>query len=322
MYYNFIHDKQGTNQVPRRTTLYVPADMTITRMMKMDNADLPKPYDAYRLDFKICKDVAGYFILIQELNSQLAAAMQPPYDETQESDTGSGKKAYNYFKDVNIKLKTGEILGYAGGEAGFPDGLDLAITDSRTPEPKLANPKRWQASEKHFVCSLDYYDSALSKQLYDKIGDFSYKPLQPGEPTCGSVYQDELGTAQGAWATADTPADSQWQVHNLLFMGHSNFDHSMRAFSMGSKASQVGIMVNRPLLFKPVSEGTVNLDFNLVKPGPTVYCYNADDGLHSMGSSVTLLVQLVNETTVRLGRKNGSCNSGPSVLDKYVEYIR
>lgn len=321
MYYNYLHTNSGGTQVPARTTLYVPADMTVTRMMKMDNADQSKPYEAYLIDFSICKEVTGYFILVQELNEKLAAAMQPPYDETQESDTGSGKKSHNWFKAVDVKLTAGEILGYAGGEAGFPDGLDLALRDTRVPAPKLANPARWADNEKTYVCPLDYFSNDLSQRLYSKIGDYSYKYIQPGDPACGSVYYDEPGTAQGTWIAKDAADQGLWDVKSLAALVESNFDHSKQAFSFGNKASQLGINVSRPYLFAPKTTGNVNLDFSLVRPGQT-YCYEADNGLGMAASKVTLLLELTQDNTLRVGSQTVACGTGPWTLTKSVEYVR
>lgn len=321
MYYNYIHSGPVGAQVPARTTLYVPADMTVTRMMKMDNADLAKPYESYLIDFSICKEVTGYFILVQELNEKLAAAMQPPYDETQESDTGGGKTSHNWFKSVNVKLKAGEVLGYAGGEAGYPDGLDLALRDTRAPAPKLANPARWMDSEKRYVCPLDYFDADLSKRLYSKIGDYSYKYIQPGEPACGAVYYDEPGTAQGTWITKDATDQGLWDVRSIAALVESNFNHSKQAFSFGTKASQLGIDVSRPYLFSPKTEGNVNIDFSHVNAGQ-VYCYDADNGLGMATSKVTILLELTQDNTLRVGSLTAPCGSGPWTLTNGLEYVR
>ncbi len=316
MYYNYLH----TGSHPVRTTLYVPANMTITQMMKMDNADLPTPYISYRLDFAICKQVTGYFILVQTLNDKLAAAMQPPYDRTQTSDVGRSTVSHNWYKNVNVQLKAGDILGYAGGNAGDPDGLDMAIIDTRQPLPTLANAKHWESSDEYYACSLDYYAHALSQQLYAKLGDYYGRPVADSTNKCGSVYQDTPGTAQGVWMSSD--AQGMWDVHSLAGLVHSNFDPGRGAFSFGSKAGQAGINTSYVNYFTPAKTGTVNLDFSLVKPGPTIYCYQVDNGAGQTNSQATILLQLsTTKLTVGAGPAT-TCGGGPWTFSQSVDYVR
>lgn len=316
-YYNYLHNEEGPNGYSVKTTLYVPADMTVTQMMKMDNADLDRPYDAYRIDFAICKQVTGYFILVQTLNDKLAAAMQPPYDNTQESDTGKSKNAHNWYKNVNVQLKAGEVLGWAGGSKGDPDGLDVALVDTRAPKPTLANPKHWQSSDMYYVCTLDYFPASLSKQLYDKLGDYSGNPVAAGSNPCGSIYQDVPGTAQGVWLTPGS--QGLWDVRGLAALVHSNFDENRGAFSLGVKAADIGLSSSYINFFTPAKSGNVNLDFNLVKPGVTTYCYEV--GQNSGGKS-TILLRLTSDRLTLGPGATATCGTGPWTFDKTIEYVR
>jgi hypothetical protein len=320
MYYNYLHTGTGHNLVPAHTALYVPADMTVTQMMKMDNADLARPYEAFRIDFSLCKQVGGYFILVQQLNDKLAAAMQPPYDRTQESDVGRGKLSHNWYKKVNVQLKAGELLGYAGGAAGDPDGLDMAIIDQRLPAPTLANEARWPGTERHYACSLDYYPEALKTELYGKLGDFNYQPT--GTHDCGQVYQDVPGTAQGVWMLKSAAPDGLWDVNSALALVHSNFDKRKGAVSVGNKGQRAGLGAGRVALFAPMKQANVNLDFNLVKPGDTVYCYDLDDGSGSPGSRWTMLLQLTSDKALKVGPGPRSCGSGPRQFSQSLDYVR
>ncbi len=318
MYYNYIHTDNG----PNKTTLYVPADMTVTQMMKMDNNDLDKPYEAYRIDFKICKDVTGYFILVQKLNDALAAAMQPPYDRTQESDVGKAKRSHNDYKEVEVKLKAGEVLGWAGGERGYPDGLDFALIDKRIPNPVLANLKRWPDSERHYVCTLDYYSSDVSKQLYAKIGDFGGMLRQSKVLPCGTIYQDVPNTVQGIWMSKDSDPSGLWDVGGSLALVHSNYDSTRGVISIGNMAQQLGMITSSIYSFDPTTKGAINLDFSLVRDDKT-YCYEVDSGTGSPNSKISILIQLVNSVTLRLAKNTSvGCGLGPWDMDKYLEYVR
>jgi hypothetical protein len=318
MYYNYIHTG-GSDNHSLKTTLYVPADMTVTQMMKMDNADLDPPYEAYRIDFAICKQVTGYFILVQELSDKLAAAMQPPYDRTQVSDVGKDKKTHNWYKNVNVQLKAGEILGYAGGKVGDPSGLDMALVDIRKPKPTLANPERWSSSDLYYVCTLDYYEPSLSQQLYAKLGDFGGK-LVADSSDCGSIYQDVPGTAQGVWLKPN--ASGLWDVRNVVALVHSNYDSSRGAFSLGTNAQDAGVNTSGVNYFTPATSGRVNLDFNLVKPGSTIYCYEVSTDSMQLGSLPTILLQLASDKLTIGAGNSTTCGTGPWTFDKTVEYVR
>lgn len=320
MYYNYIHTGGSLNPVPMRTALYVPADMTVYKMMKMDNADHDPAYDAYRIDFGICKQVSGYFILVQELNDKLAAAMKPPYDETQESDTGAGKKSHNFIKEVNVKLTKGELLGYAGGKPGYPDGLDFAIIDKRQPKATVANVARWD-DDLYYACTLDYYPSQLSESLYAKIGGYDGK--KTGSHDCGQVYQDVAGTAQGVWMAKDAGPEAKWyNIGDTLALVHSNFDRQVDVVSFGNKASRIGINTSRTLVFSPSTSGRVNLDFNQVKPDGNLYCYDVANSLDGSDGKAVLLMQMTDSTSLRIGPANASCGSGPWKFGQYIDYVR
>lgn len=319
MYYNLIHQTSNGVKIPNRTELYVPADMIVTKIMKSDNADLKIPYVSYKVDFTICEEVAGYFILIQELNAELEAAIQPPFDRTDSSDVGSANNSTNYTNDVRVELKAGEILGYIGGREGDPTGVDFTLQDSRAPKPVLANPDLWNSNEQYFVCTLDYYSKDLKDQLYAKIGDFSLNLRSPGEPICGDVYQDIPGTAQGVWRTSD--AKGAWDVRKVIALVRNNFDNSERVLSLGNIVKDIGIDSSRTKYFKPSVTGLINTDFKLVKSNGQIHCYDLDDRSGQSNSKTSVLIQY-NGSKLRLGPKTGNCSQQPWSFDKYIDFVR
>jgi hypothetical protein len=243
MYYNYLNAGTKTNFIPALTTIYAPADATITAVTLFENGTADTPYNSYRLDFQVCDQVSGYFIHLLTLNDTLKAALHEPYDRTSTSGVGGTKVDRTFTKTTNLKVKAGDVLGTAGGGPNLPYGLDFALIDRRTPAPTQANPARWK-DDSHYVCSIDYFPASLSAQLYPHIGDY-YGPREPGDPKCG-----QLGPVQ---------------AH--LTLGHSAFDHHRAVFAMGPDLQKLGFNINSALEFTPTSSGSTNLDFSQVTPG-------------------------------------------------------
>ena len=138
MYYNYINTGTGAlGLVPAKTNIYSPANVTVTKIARFDNASAKVPFDSYRIDFSVCKQITGYFIHVVALEGKLAQAMKPPYDNVQTSHVTGIPDEHVYNKTVNIKLTAGELLGTGGGGDGKPAGLDFGLVDTRTKTPNF-----------------------------------------------------------------------------------------------------------------------------------------------------------------------------------------
>lgn len=316
MYYNY-KQKPNAGNFPELTTLYVPADMTVTRIQLEDNLANAHPFNSYRIDFAICKQVTGYFYHPITLNPVLSSAIKPPYDQVQTSNVGTGTE-HSYAKYVNIKLKAGEVLGTAGGAENLPDGLDFGLSDSRVTNIGI-NHARWGEDTRHYVCSLDYYPSALSSELYSFIGGFDYQRIDPGTPKCGTVYQDVAGTAQGNWFANDLPKTTFWDSNGQLALVHSNLNHQLAVFSLGNDSQKVNL-TPAMYTFTPNKTGKVDLDFNLVKSS-SVYCYDTASQDNN-GNNQSILIQLTDATTLKIGPQSGTCGTGPWQFSQSLTYVR
>lgn len=317
MYYRYLH----TNNVPKLTTLYVPADMTATKIMLSDNNSLPTPYNSYRIDFSVCDEVQGYFILVFNINDKLKAAFHEPYDKVETSNVGGIKQEHNSIKNVSVKLNAGEVLGTGGGGLTMPNALDVGLSDTRIPSPTVANSARWIPQDLHYVCSLDYFPDTIKQTLYTKFGDFSGHALDITSPQCGEVYQDIPGTAQGIWVSKTSAAQGLWDVPNNLALVHSNFNHKEAVFSMGNILQQLGFNNSNIYTFSPQSDGLTNIDFNKVTPNGKIYCYETSNSSHNPG--ITAIIQLLDANTLRIGKlSNSTCGSGPWQFSSYLDFIR
>lgn len=323
MYFNFLNTGTPTNVVPAKTTIHAPGDITITQITLFDNGSAINPFNSYRIDFTVCKQVTGYFIHVVDLSDKLNAAMQPPYDHTQTSKISGSKDEHTYTKNVNIRLAAGEAIGTSGGSADRPYGVDFGFVDNRLQIPALANPARW-TYDSHYACSLDYFPADLSAELYKHIGNYSYQYVDPGAPKCGTVYQDVPGTAQGIWFTRDVPTNTLGDPGMEIALVHSNFNHAQGVFSLGHQIQAVlGVDTNTTYLFTPAVTGYLNVDFNKVKPDGHVYCYMLKNPSNYSAPEATLLLLMSDATTLRVGTTGtSSCAGVTSMGSTYVEYIR
>ena len=162
----------------------------------------------------------------------------------------------------------------------------------------------------------------MSKQLYDHIGDYSFNYLEPGDPKCGTIYQDIPGTAQGVWFTPDQPKDAIGDAAHEISLVHSNLNHSLGVFGMGSLVNSLGLESDQPLPFTP---GTItNVDFSKVKPDGKVYCYDVKyQSVYTNPDNIVLL-QMKDAGHLRVGSlATGTCGTGPwQMSTDYIDYIR
>ncbi len=315
MYYRYIHTGQGS----KLTNIYAPADMTITKITLSDNGSAMVPFDSYKIEFSLCREVKGYFILVTTLSDKLKTAFHEPYDRVQTSNVGTGKPDHNYEKEVSVKVSSGEIIGTGGGGPNMPDALDFGLTDTRTALPMLANPSRWPDTDQHYVCSADYYPDNIKQSIYSKFGNFDGNLVSIDQPMCGAVYQDVVGSAQGVWVSSKSTSTDLWDVPNDLALVHSNFNHKLGVFSFGNIFQQIGISNNLVYTFTPQTSGNVNLDFNNVKDG-NIYCYQA---ANAQGQNIAVIIQLQDNNHLKIGNLNtSSCGSGPWSFSSSLDFIR
>ncbi len=319
MYWRY-HLKDGVTQ---QTTIYSPAEMTMTKIVKFDNGGSKTPFDSYRLDFEVCDEVKGYFFHVVDLSDALKAVFHEPFDNAQTSDVGTGTLDHSFEKRVSVALAAGDIIGTAGGNPIYPDALDIGLADSRTTPAIIANPDRWPGSEQHFVCPLDYFDTVTKTQLYSLLGGYKGPDASIDEPRCGEIYQDKPGTAQGVWVAKDLAPTDLWNINKQLTLGHSNYNHKQAIFSFGNQFKEIGLATNSIYGFNPLSTGLVNRDFDDITSDGQTYCFEIKSAGGQTNPNTTVTVQLTDPNTLRLGKlERTTCGSGPWTTEKYLEYVR
>lgn len=274
----------------------------------------------YAVDFAPCNEVRGRFDHLASLLEKLISAFNKASGECQTSSPSSGTTIKFCQRRVAVSLKAGENIGSAGGPNGS-NNLDFRLSDERAPALVFANPARWRGDATHVVCPVDYFSAPMKGSLEKLFGD-SFGAKRTIAPVCGSVAEDVKSTAQGVWFTPGKPTYPEDQHIALV---PDNIDPTQLVFSIGESLKDIGINPER-YVFLPAATGNVNKEFKSVTTDGRIYCYQTK--AHSLSSSFgdrprTLLLQLRNETTIRIGSgPSGTCGTEPWNFTAYKEFER
>ena len=289
---------KNTNQIIPNSAkeVFAPGDMTITSIQKTHVIRGGKlQSEDYSIDFSPCQGVRGKFGHVTKLSSVLSQIVESSDSNCETRKSGPQDEATYCRKDLNFKVKTGELIGEAGG--GTATGLDFQLVDRRSEKLPYTNPKRYREDQFHYVCPLDYFDQNTKDSLYQKLGNNQTKRITP--PRCGEVNQDKLGTAQGNWIAGEGLVDTPENWSKTLALVHDNTDPKIGVLSIGGIITK-----SQKIQFSPKNEGLVNREFSQVKADKQIYCYE--------GQSGKVLIQLINDTTLKAEYQNGSCDGSVS----------
>ena len=149
--------------------VYAPGDLWITRIESMsylgDKNEIE--HEDYRIVFSPCKEVQGYFIHLTSISNKIKRHFTETNNHCGETQSGNWRWI-SCSQRTNIKVKTGEIIGTAGGD--FTNALDFGLSDLRREDITFANPKRWIQDGVNTVCALDYYPPDLKNALSEYLG--------------------------------------------------------------------------------------------------------------------------------------------------------
>lgn len=327
MYFNFVHVASGTVNGPVLTNIHSPADMIVTKITRIDHVNASVPFSSYRLDFTLCKDVTGYFVDITALtNKKLINAFTPPYDTVKKISDGTHDPDTWVGKTVHVQLASDEIIGSGGGKVNLPSGVGLSVSDDRVTLATFANEQHWKIDGGFVTCPLDYFPASLSGQLYQKIGDTSFHLVNPGEPRCGSIYQDKPGTLQGVWVnnTDDNATKDITDVstQDEITLGTNNLNHTQEVFVLGNAVNTLGLDSSTIYVFTPSLSGKTNTDFGSVSSNGAISCYNTQP--LNGGLSTPILLKLVDAQTMMIGAIHAkTCGKGPWIMPaNSLTYVR
>lgn len=320
MYYNIRkEDPDDFNSPTIDAPLYAPIDATIEDINVMTHTNANPPSTDYSINFRTCEDFTFYFIHVTSLSDKILNEIDLEDEDCNEYSTG-GMDYRNCWKEVNLEVKAGDVLGTVG--SGMRGNFDFGVVDFRITPHVYANPDRWEENHQdkfYKVCSTDYYTGQLKQTLESKLKDFSGNS-RTIEPICGTIAQDVPGTAQGLWVLKGTDNVSGDDLHMALV--HSNFDPSVGVFSIGTSLEGIGIK-SGTYNFDPKQSGVVNLDFDLVKPGSQFYCYEVGGSFHDQDNSFSILIQLPSEDILRIGRfESHVCDGDEWEFEEFGEFER
>lgn len=298
------------DNLPGPYTVYAPGDLTITGITSSEYPE--EGFTDYSINYAICGEVTGYFIHLTALSDELTQRLDSPISFCS-TDSHGGRESTSCSYMVSLKVEAGEIIGSVGrpGQGNF----DFGLKDTRVAGIEFANPNRVQNKDDISVCSLDYYTSSVKAQLYELLDSEAI-----GDARCGTAYQDVAGTLQGIWFVTDGQGDKRDEGPQLALV-HHNVDPSSGMISMGTSLESIGVEAGR-YEFSPTNSGLINRDFDQTSAGNT-YCYDTYVNGYSPGPERhSILIEMVDENTLRIGPAESSpCKSG-NTFDGFVEFER
>ncbi len=291
---------------PPVTSVRAPARIHISRVSHITAivSGRVRSHD-YKLDFSPCREVEAYFDHITGLSPTLSRAVSAAGEQCEEHHPRSSD-TYRYCNsNFDYVAQPGEVIGQAGG--GTAAGFDFGATDDRSPTMAYSNPARY--NQLHVVCPFDLFVGSIRDSILPRFGRTGSP--RTIAPVCGSVMQDQAGTAQGNWFLGDVSAGSPEGWSKSLALVHDNFDPEQGVVSFGGNGGGAF-----RLDFSPTSTGTINREFSGITPGNQVYCFESEIGSGQQTSTQSpsqparrALIRLMSPTRLLFEAQAGSCRS-------------
>lgn len=298
------------------TNLFFPADMWILAADKHSEIDPEgnKHKTQYTLYMTPCRQILVQVEYIFLLSDEVQKIIDKSQSNCRIDSTPQGKEE-NCRIEVKSKFKAGDKIGKGGQK-----GLTIGVKDSRAHNPFIS-PDRYSFDHLEASCFFDYYSSP-QKDFYYNLLKTPNGQVRTAEPRCGQVAQDIPGSAQGEWffGHRDTGEQPYEQEGRVLSIVRYVFD----PLNFGVLATKAGI-VQKPgmFLFKVNHEGFVNRDPSEIKDFSNIYCFYSDRtiptsffGAEEMTGKV--LVQLLNESTMKIEHQNGSCGVNEGFKNPFI----
>lgn len=289
--------------------LYAPTNMVLTQIAIRNLRHTFGVYENvtdYTLVFQPCKEFDLYFHNVASLlyqpfiNASLQILKQCSQDFCQ--------------ANVYIPISVGQVIGTIGNSSKKIQGLDVGARDYRLSTGRNfidanhlcpiygGQPNIYDRC--YAVCPYSYFTNSIQQQFH-----FFYANGTTIS-SCGTIYQDINGTAQGYWFPASGATNSISPEATDIFLGNDTASTTTQVFSAGVAVPNLPAGLYK---FKPNPSNLVNRTFGGVTPSQ-VYCYQTSLSYlfgGPAGSTATIAIQLVNSSTLRIQRLNGTCGSGP-----------
>lgn len=321
----------------QRIAVYAPTDATITggeNKETYSSATDTIIRNDFSLDLLPCRGLLLNFTHF----SELSPALTEEYQKVKTACPTNGK--YHFGDDMttyytpcgyrmNIKVKAGDLLGYT---IALPtnrySGIDIGLYNLNSDPLEYISPERYSDENLHAICPLSPYTPELKAGYMKKLGDWGKETNifipRTIEPLCGQDMYDILGTLKGNWYAGNKGVGSESTEYMMAlvpdFIDPSKYQISLKG------PDTLGTYVN--MLFSPTHSGKINRDFGEVTADGNIYCYptqakqdevmkdgsikKGDDGLPKY------LIQLVDDTHLKIERKIGSCTENKTFENPYI----
>jgi len=330
--HQYIYVIDPTHPLDKEAPVYSPGDMMLTSigLRHYNTLGSKTNYIDYTLVFYSCADFALYFHHVRSLRYQpfidAAAKILPTcHFSTQINEDFCGG-------DVFISVKAGEMIGTTGDLKAGAYGLDIGARDFRLPtgrsafvDPSRLCPANRSAYDRCYaVCAFSYFPMGVFSQLRFSSFDGTTR-TEP--PSCGTIYLDVKGSAQGYWFGPGTPAPGASPEANNIYLGPDNVKPSLGIFSVGTALAP---LPPGKYSFVPATSGFINRNLSDITPDGEIHCYETkllSGPSYSTTSPVAvtvILLKLLDASTLQIGVMSGStCGSGPWTFGtNYVIFSR
>ncbi|MDD5342503.1 MAG: hypothetical protein PHI73_04195 [Patescibacteria group bacterium] len=318
--------------------LYAPANAKIVNIVEESTKSDTGEYipTGYSISFLICKglvlDLGSYTEISQRLQNEIKTIEGSCTYDINKEGHGRTEGSCNY--DTNIKVTSGELLGYTQKkDNGF--FFEVWAANYNTPVRTDIN---WNYAKDqryaHAMCLFDLYRGDLRDQYFSKFGIYLSQReetingksviipqdfmARTAEPICGEIIQDIVGTIQGVWWGDDPEIDYQTKA---LAVVHYNMDPSIGIFSIDNSLTGTYPVI----MFFPKHSGTINREPSEITADGNIYCftddYSAEKELNREKMEGKILVQLINDHLLKVEHQDGSCGSDESFISP-AEYQR
>jgi hypothetical protein len=279
------------------TPVYSPGRIQVTEVRRVRYVASPGRQGAtdYAVNYQVCRDVEGWFGHITSLSASFDPSVLN-WGNCSSYDTSDETIENCFARPRDLWLEPGEGMGTAGMsvELGFM-GYDVGLLDRRV-NHVYASPWRHPVATFHAVCPWEYYDAASQATLFGKLRDPSRTGVPPeGEPRCGTMEVDVVGTVKGVWASPEVTTPLAGDERAYLTLANNPYRPQLElALSLGPEA-----LGARVALVARATSGRVNRAFDEVAGDDLIYCYGPPVA-HLAGAS--WLLSLSPTETLRMER--------------------
>ena len=246
--------------------VFSPGEVQVTGLRRVTFVSSPNRQGEtdYTVEFAVCSDVEGWFGHVTTLSS--AIPNEPTGENCQTYSTAEETVQSCSWSLSNVTLSAGEQIGTGGLsiELGLM-GLDFGLLDYRITN-FYATPLRYPTNTFHAVCPYEYFDPVNREFLLTEIG-------VTGEPRCGTMEVDVVGTAKGVWAEVGVTGPLGGDERRYVTLANNPY------WPVGELALSLGPteLGARVAVVPRMSSGRVNRAFEQVTDA-LVYCYQDSFG--------------------------------------------